>query len=118
MCRTVVCSPSQMAGRYSRSASPIVGSSTQVTSLSAIGIGPPLSAYAPLSPGGRGVGGEGVWVLLEPATIPLTPNPSPARGEGGKHHYTPTLSARAVGPDTMPFSVVGRCAGRDVPRPA
>jgi len=35
---------------------------------------------APLSPGGRGVGGEGD--LASP--VPLTPNPSPARGEGGQ----------------------------------
>ncbi len=39
------------------------------------------AAHSPLSPRGRGVGGEGV----EPSqTSPLTPNPSPPRGEGGQ----------------------------------
>jgi error-prone DNA polymerase len=46
---------------------------------------------APLSPGGRGAGGEGeAWPLCQDQfagsgpTIPLTPNPSPARGEGSR----------------------------------
>src|SRR5262245_4235297 len=35
---------------------------------------------SPRSPRGRGVRGEGAWF----ASIPLTPGPSPARGEGRK----------------------------------
>src|SRR5262245_45365570 len=44
----------------------------------------------PLSPLGRGAGGEGVW---DP---PLTPNPSPQRGEGGKSDGCPCLPASSA----------------------
>ena len=42
----------------------------------------PFRCLAPLSPRGRGAGGEGCFAFRETASPPLTPNPSPPRGEG------------------------------------
>jgi hypothetical protein len=47
----------------------------------------------PLSPGGRGVRGEGESVGTR---VPLTPHPSPARGEGNKPYRLSEYSTAAA----------------------
>src|SRR5262245_57890985 len=58
---------------------------------------------SPLRPGGRGAGGEGARPHPQD---PLTPNPSPTRGEGDQ-----TVSLSPLSPCLSPLSPRGRGAG-------
>ena len=59
------------------------------------------SSPTPLAPLGRGAGGEGQLLTSVPLQSPLTPNPSPQRGEGDRNDDALLIAILSAFPDRL-----------------